>query len=48
MLAGVVEYANSTSVAEQDHYPNECPGYDTKPFNGEAPVLKPRGMWSTP
>ena len=29
--------------------PNKCPGYDTKPFDGEAPImLKPWGMWSTP
>ena len=27
---------------------NECSGYDTKPLDGEVPVLKIRGMWSRP
>ena len=29
--------------------PNECPGYDTKQFDVEAPVmLELWGIWSTP
>ena len=27
---------------------NEYPGYDTKPSDGEAPVLELWEMWSTP
>ena len=28
---------------------NKCPGYDTKKYHGEVPVmLKLWGMWSTP
>ena len=27
--------------------PNECPGYDTKTSDGEAPVLELWEMWST-
>ena len=27
--------------------PNECPGYDTKPFDGAAPVLELGEMWCT-
>ena len=30
------------------HLPNECPGYGTKPYNGEASVLELWRMWSTP
>ena len=30
------------------YHPNECPGYDTKPFGGETPVLEFWGMWNTP
>ena len=26
---------------------NECPGYDTKPSDGEAPVMKLLEIWST-
>ena len=26
---------------------NKCPGYATKPSDGEAPVLECWGMWST-
>ena len=28
--------------------PDECPGYDIKQSNGEAPALEIWGMWSTP
>ena len=28
--------------------PNECPEYDIKPSDGEAPEMEPWGMWSTP
>ena len=27
---------------------NECPGYDIKPSDSEAPASEIRGMWSTP
>ena len=27
---------------------NECPGYDTKPYDGEASVLEPWRILSTP
>ena len=37
-LAGAVEYTN---------YINEYPGYDIKPFDGEALALKFWGIWST-
>ena len=42
---GAVEETDCTS-AEGYHpphthsYTNECPGYDTKPSNGKAPVLE--------
>ena len=39
-----VEYTDST---EGKILSNECPGYDTKPSDGEAPVLEPWGMWNT-
>ena len=30
-------------------HPNECPGYDTKQFDGEVPaMLELWGMWNTP
>ena len=28
--------------------PNKCPGYNTKPSDGEPLVLELWGMWSTP
>ena len=37
-MAEAVEYASCIS--------NEYPGYDTKPFNGEALILELYGMWS--
>ena len=45
--AEAVEYTNCISAEEQDS-PNECPGYDIKPSDGEAPALDIWGMWSTP
>ena len=27
---------------------NECPGYDTKPSDGESLALEISGVWSTP
>ena len=27
---------------------NECPGYDTKQFDGETPILEIWGSWSKP
>ena len=43
---GAVEYTDSIS-AEGYNFPSECPGYDTKKSDGEAPVLELWGMWST-
>ena len=46
--AGAVEYTDCFS-AEGQEPPNECPGYDTKQFDGEVPaVLELWGIWSTP
>ena len=45
-LAGIVEYTDCISKEEKDS-PNKCPGYDIKPFDGEAPVLELWEMWST-
>ena len=36
--AGAVEYIESIS-AEGHSLPNACPQYDTKKFDGEAPVM---------
>ena len=45
--AGAVEYIDDFSAEE--YPPNECPGYDTKQFDVEAPVmLELWGMRSTP
>ena len=47
--AGAVEYTDCNSVEGQDPTPNECPRYDTKQSDDEAPVmLELWGMWSTP
>ena len=47
-LAGAIEYTDCFS-AEGLHPTNECPGYDTKQYNGEVLVmLELWGMWSTP
>ena len=41
------EYSDCFS-AEERYSPNECPGYGTKPSDGEAPVmLNLWGMWDT-
>ena len=46
--AAAVEYVNCIS-AEGSDSPNECPGYDIKQSDGEAPVmLLLWGMRSTP
>ena len=37
-LAGALEYTDCISAEGQDSS-NECPGYDTKQFDGEAPVM---------
>ena len=29
-------------------YSNQCPGYNTKPSDGKAPVFEFWGVWSTP
>ena len=34
-------------IHRQQNPINECPGYDTKPSHGDAPVLELWGMWST-
>ena len=36
--AGAVEYTNCFSTEEQ-HSPNECPGYQTKQSDGEVPLM---------
>ena len=36
--AGAAEYTNCIYVQGQD-FPNECPVYDTKQSDGEAPVM---------
>ena len=47
LLAGAVEYANCISAEGKD-YPKLCPGYDTKYFVGDIPVMVELcGMWST-
>ena len=38
-LAEAVKYTYCISAEEQDSNPNECPVYDTKQFDGEAPVI---------
>ena len=44
--AGAVEYTNCISVEGQVSF-NECPGYDTKQSDNEAPVmLELWGLWS--
>ena len=40
LLAGAVECTNCLTT--------ECLGYDTKPFDGEVPVLELWEMWRTP
>ena len=47
--AGAVEYTDCTFAERLDPPPNECPGYDTKQSDSEAPeVLMFWGMRSTP
>ena len=45
-LPGAEGYTNCRPPTT--HLCNECPGYDTKPGEGEAPVLELWGVWSTP
>ena len=46
--AGAVEYTDLISSESSDSL-NECPGYNTKQFDGEAPVmLELWGKWSSP
>ena len=45
--AGGVEYAHCISAEGQDPT-NQYPGSDTKPSDGEAPVLELCLMWSNP
>ena len=35
------------TTKEMDQNRSQCPGYDTKIFDGEALVLEFWGMWST-
>ena len=44
--AWALEYTDSLSALRPP--PNECPVYDIKQPDGEAPVLEIWGMWSTP
>ena len=41
------EYTNFISAEEVRPRPNECPLYDIKQSDGEAPVMEFWGMWST-
>ena len=41
----VTTYTNNITAKEYD-FP-KCPEYDTKPSDGEAPVLELCGIWST-
>ena len=41
LSVGAVEYADCASAESKDPPFNEWLGYDTKPFDGEAPVLEP-------
>ena len=46
---GAVEYTNCFFVEGEDPHHNECPGDDTKQFDGKAPaMLELWGMWSSP
>ena len=45
--ARTVEYADFLSADEYPP-PNECPRYDSKQSDGDAPVLELLGMWSNP
>ena len=47
--AGAIEYTDCISAEGQAPPPHyECPGYDTKQSDGEAPVQELWGMGSTP
>ena len=47
-FTGTVQYTNWISAEGYD-FPNECPGYDIKRSDGEAPVMLERwGMKNTP
>ena len=46
-LAGAVEYADCISTEGLDPTTNACYGYDIKQFDGKAPALELRRMWST-
>ena len=37
-LAGAVEYINCISAKRYD-FPNECPGYHIKQYDGEVPFI---------
>ena len=46
-MAGAAEDTDCISTVGWD-FPNECPGYDTKLSDGEAPImLELWGMWCT-
>ena len=48
-LVEAVEYTDFFSAERKDPLPNECPAYDTKQSDGEAPVmLELLGMRSIP
>ena len=47
--AGAVEYTDCFSEEGMKPHSKEWPGYDTKQFDGEVPVmLELWGMWTTP
>ena len=47
-LAGSIEYTYCISAEWWDPPPNECPGYDIKLLDGDAPALEIWGMLITP
>ena len=44
MPAQAVEYTDCISAEVVTHTSNECPEYDTKPSDSEAPVLEIWGV----
>ena len=49
LSAGAVEYTDCISALGQDPLPaNDCPRYDIKQSDGEAPALEIWGMWCSP
>ena len=43
-LSGAIEYTDCISAEDKISPPNKCPVYDTKPSDGEVPVLELCGV----